>query len=138
MQYMLTFEKLHIYNNETTGINIPVELSVGQERVIIPQAKLDTGASFCIFQKEFGESLGLTIESGLFQRIDSVMGVFPVYGHEVSLSALGFEFYVTVYFATFPSFKRNVLGRIGWLDQIRLGLIDYDGKLYASKYDDPT
>jgi hypothetical protein len=28
----------------------------------------------------------------------------------------------------------NVLGRIGWLDRVRLGLIDYDRAVYVSGY----
>jgi hypothetical protein len=27
---------------------------------------------------------------------------------------------------------------IGWLDRVRLGLIDYDSRLYLSAYDDPA
>lgn len=34
------------------------------------------------------------------------------------------------------SFPRNVLGRQGWLNQVRLALIDYDGKLFLSHYND--
>jgi hypothetical protein len=30
-----------------------------------------------------------------------------------------------------------VLGRVGWLNRVRLGLIDYDGRLFLSAYDDP-
>jgi hypothetical protein len=41
----------------------------------------------------------------------------------------------TVYFAKDESFTRNVLGRQGWLDRVKLGLIDYEGRLFLSKYD---
>jgi hypothetical protein len=40
------------------------------------------------------------------------------------------------YFTAMHDFKRNVLGRKGWLQQMRIGIIDYDGKLYLSAYDD--
>jgi hypothetical protein len=40
----------------------------------------------------------------------------------------------TVYFAKEESFTRNVLGRVGWLDRVKLGLIDYEGKLFLSEY----
>jgi len=39
--------------------------------------------------------------------------------------------------AFFPAdeeIRRNVLGRFGWLDRVVLGLVDYDGKLYLSRY----
>jgi hypothetical protein len=28
--------------------------------------------------------------------------------------------------------KRNVLGRRGWLDRVRLGIVDYESALYLS------
>jgi len=51
---------------------------------------------------------------------------------------LGSEYETTVYFAKDYNFNRNILGRQGWLDRVRLGLIDYDGKLYLSEYNDPA
>jgi hypothetical protein len=41
-----------------------------------------------------------------------------------------------VYFAANQSFTRNVLGRRGWLDQVRPGIVEHDGKLYLSRYDE--
>jgi hypothetical protein len=29
-----------------------------------------------------------------------------------------------------------VRGRVGWLNQLRVGLVDYEGKLYLSRYDE--
>lgn len=52
------------------------------------------------------------------------------------LTTLGFSFDMMVYFAQDVVFKRNVLGRRGRLDQGRLGLIDYDGKIYLSRDDE--
>jgi hypothetical protein len=42
---------------------------------------------------------------------------------------------VTVYFAANESFTRNVLCRRGWLDQLRLAIVEYEGKLFLSRYD---
>jgi hypothetical protein len=33
---------------------------------------------------------------------------------------------------------RDVLGQTGWLDRMRLGLVDHDRQLYLSHYDDPV
>ena len=44
----------------------------------------------------------------------------------------------TVYFAAAHGLPRNVLGRHGFLERLRLGLVDYDGILLASAYDDPV
>jgi hypothetical protein len=40
------------------------------------------------------------------------------------------EFDSVVYFAAEEAYNRNVLGRHGWLSLIRMGLIDYEGKLF--------
>ena len=53
----------------------------------------------------------------------------------LTLETLGYSFDVTVYFAAHENFTRNVLGRRGWLDQVRLGLIEYESKLYLSRYE---
>jgi hypothetical protein len=66
------------------------------------------------------------------------MGNFQVYGHQVTLTVLGITLDTTVYFAAHEQFNRNVLGRQGWLNVVRLGLVDYEGKLYLSHYDDPA
>lgn len=62
-------------------------------------------------------------------------GAFAAFGHELTLSVLGIETFAKVYFAKEESFTRNVLGRQGWLDRVKLGLIDYEGKLLLSEYD---
>ena len=133
MAHILTFTTRHQYNQGTLGITLPVELRVGERRVRVPNAKLDTGASFCIFHQGFGESLGLNVEAGRPEQVATATGQFPAFGHEVSLSALGFEFHVLVYFA---EVARNVLGRRGWLEQVRIGIIEHDSDLFVSAYDD--
>ena len=52
------------------------------------------------------------------------------------MTALGLQFDVMVYFAADENIKRSVLGRLGFIDQLRLCLIEHDGELYVSKYDD--
>lgn len=136
MSYTLTFTALHQYNASKSGITIPIELSAGGQIVKL-EAKLDTGASYCTFQRKYGEMLGLDIESGLLKSMSFADGrSFDTFGHEVSLSAIGFQLDVVVYFAADQNFRRNILGRYGWIQQLRLGIIDYDGKLYISTYDE--
>jgi hypothetical protein len=57
------------------------------------------------------------------------------YGHDITLQALGFQFDLTAYFTEMFAFGRNVLGRFGWMQQEKLGLVDYEGKLYVGRYD---
>ena len=40
-----------------------------------------------------------------------------------------------VYFLTDSVIDGNVLGRTGWLDRVRLGLIHHDNKIYLAPYD---
>ncbi len=133
MEQSLTFEQLVQYDPGQPGITLDVSLSLSAVSVNIP-AKVDTGASYCIFERRHGEALGLSIESGLPQPIGTATGSFLTYGHEVTLGAAGYDFDSVVYFAADENINRNVLGRHGWLDRVVLGLIDYEGKLLLSRY----
>ena len=133
MPHTLTFTTRHRYNLAANGITVPVALRVGDRSVLVPDTKVDTGASFCIFHQGFGEALGLNVLAGDQVRVGTATEPFSAYGHEVSLSAQGFKFHVLVYFA---EVGRNVLGRRGWLEQVRIGIIDHDGELFVSAYDD--
>ena len=133
--HTFTFESKHSYDTTRIGITIPVELSNG-EGVVQIDAKLDTGASFCIFERSYGEMLGLMVESGAEELVSTANGTFQVFGHWLTVVALDFQFEAMIYFAADESIRRNVLGRRGFIDQIRLCLIEHDGELYVSKYDD--
>jgi hypothetical protein len=117
------------------GISIPIILSTGRLSVTL-SAKIDTGAHFCIFERGYGEALGIDIDSGEQIRIGTATGSFIALGHELTLTTLDYEFNSVVYFASEYSFSRNVLGRHGWLDKVRIGLVDYESKLYLSQYDE--
>jgi hypothetical protein len=133
--HQLDFEKLHAYGSDKEGIEVPITLRVGQSTASFP-AQLDTGAAFCVFERGYAETLGLEVESGSPLRFDTVVGSFDAFGHTLTLETLGYAFDVTVYFAAHESFTRNVLGRHGWLDQVKLGVVEYEGKLYLSRYDE--
>ena len=77
--------------------------------------------------------MGLDIESGLRLLVGTVTGNFVAYLHEVNLSLASFEFSGLVGFAEDQGFRRNVLGRRGFIEQMTLGLVDYEGKLYLSR-----
>src|ERR1051326_8579193 len=129
----LAFRTSHAYDTQQSGITVPVFLSCGGARVEL-HAKVDTGASACIFARGHGELLRLDIESGMPEYFGTATGRFKAYGHTVTLSVLEYEFESIVYFAESQSHNREVLGQRGWLDRIRFGLIDYDGKLFLSDY----
>ena len=129
----LSFDKTYFYNTLESGITVPILLSLSGTAVEF-EAKIDTGAENCIFERRHGETLGLQIESGSEQIFSTVTGIFVTYGHELTMNVLEVEFVSTVYFAKEESFTRNVLGRQGWLNRVNLGLIDYEGKLLLSVY----
>lgn len=133
MIHQLTFTRAASYDASQPGITVEVELSLGRERVPC-QAKLDTGSTFCLFTREVGESLGIKIKDGLRRRIGTVTGNFDVYLHEVTLTVLSLELNALVGFTVNAGFQRNVLGRRGFLEQVALGLVDYEGRLFLSRY----
>jgi hypothetical protein len=134
VSYRLFFTELVNYDAGQTSITLPVTLSVSQARVDC-DAKVDTGSSNCIFARNLGEELGLDIENGLRLPVGTVTGTFVAYLHEVNLSLASFEFSGLVGFAQDKEFRRNVLGRRGFIEQMILGLVDYEGKLYLDRYD---
>lgn len=135
MRYHLEFRSLHSYDPGKAGITVPITLRTGAAAVAL-NAKVDTGATYCIFQRLYGEHLGLDIERGHQQLIGTPTGSFAAYGHNVGLSVLEFEFDAVVYFAADDSFSRDVLGRQGWLSRVQLGIVDYEGKLYLDRIDE--
>jgi uncharacterized protein YukJ len=78
--------------------------------------------------------LRLDIESTAAETISTVTGSFLAYPHAITIEVLGVHSEATVYFAADENFSRSVLGRIGWLNHVKLGLIDYEAKLLLSPY----
>lgn len=98
-------------------------------------AKVDTGASFCIFQREYAEQLGIAVESGQHTVVSTANSSFDVYGHELTMSCFEWQFNLMVYFPR-EEIRRNVLGRAGWIQQFRVAIIDHDALLHVSHYND--
>ena len=53
----------------------------------------------------------------------------------VELDVLGLKFESMVYFFVDERIDKNLLGRAGWLDRIRLDLVDHDQLVYLAAYD---
>jgi hypothetical protein len=130
---IIEFDNAHFYSLFEDGITVKTVLQYN-ERVAAFDAKIDTGSTYCIFERGRGEALGLEIEDGTPLQFGTATGSFRAFGHELTLTVLGIETVSTVYFAESEYFDRNVLGRIGWLDRVKLGLIERDGKLFLSEY----
>lgn len=128
----LSFSELLIYPDNLQGINIEIVLSLGTNLPIAAEVKLDTGSTFCIFQRHYGELLGLEIETGDPEIIRTATGKFIAFGHEITLTVANLEWDATVYFAKDENFPVSVVGRVGFLDRLKIGLIDYQQTLYLS------
>lgn len=127
--YNLSFDHEHSYSDDEVGITLGITVHVESGNPIQLIAKLDTGSKFCVFQKQYAELLGISLEDGDLVTISTVNGSFQAYGHEVNMKFLGLEWSTIVYFAN-DQLPRNFLGRIGFLDRTHIALLDYDRRLY--------
>ncbi len=135
MAYQLDFEKQVSFDDTSDGIVLEAEIRYSDVSVRI-DARIDTGAAYSIFERRFGEELGLEIESGMRQRFGTATGGFYAYGFRVTLLTADLEFDSMVFFAEDVSFTKNVLGRITWLDNLALGLVAGAGKIYLSRFEE--
>ncbi len=129
----LSFADAYHYSDEESGITLSVVLHYGGFSYIT-SAKVDTGSEVCLFSREVGEDLGLIIEDGIPLGLNSLGGTIEAFGHEVLLQTGDLAFTSFVYFSKYPV-RRNLLGRQGWLRQLRIAIVDYDNTLYLSRYD---
>lgn len=131
----LEFRSSHPYDNDQNGILVPITLKLGKEQVSF-DAKLDTGAQHCLFQREYGEMLGLKVDQGQRLVFNTVNSPVIAFGHQISMEVLDLDFDLFVYFYEDAAINRSLLGRTGWLSKVRLGLVDYDSLIFLSHYDD--
>jgi len=136
MVYQLPFFSQLTYDTRKPGITLPIILAAGIHEIFL-EAKLDTGATDCIFERAHGEALGLTIEQGIFKRFSTATGTFEAYGHTVNLTVAEWSHETLVFFAKEDTFNRNVLGCNGFVGRVLLGLNDYAGKIYLGNPVDP-
>lgn len=132
----LEFTHVRTYPSDETGITIPTTLRAGANQVAVV-ASIDTGATFCLFAGEVAEELGIELIQGERRRFRTANSMLDTFGHQVEISTMGLTTFSTVYFFADPSIRKNVLGRIGWLDRVRLGVVDHDSLIYLAPYDVP-
>lgn len=130
----LNFSRIYAYPSDAKGILVPVVLKNGSETVHLI-AYLDTGASNCLFERKFGELLNLDIETGEPKTFWTATGWVNTFGHMITAEVLGLQTESMVYFFADNQINKNLLGRSGWLDRVRLGLIEYDQQFYIAPYD---
>lgn len=96
---------------------------------------VDTGASNCLFEREHGELLNLDIEAGQPKAFWTATGRVETFGHMVEIEVPGLNVVSMVYFFADERINKNLLGRTGWLNRLRFGLVDHDLSLYLAPYD---
>ena len=114
----LEFAAVHNYNLLEPDITVETILRNGNLRVAF-DSKVDTGSTYCIFERKQAEVLEIDVESGDLMTLGTATGSFRAFGHTIELETLGIKFESIVYFAESEYFDRNVLGRFGWLNQTR-------------------
>jgi hypothetical protein len=132
--HSLAFSHLHTYP-EYPAITVPIILTSDLQTRVSLRPKLDTGSTYCIFEKRYAEWLDLDLTSGALTRIETPTGSFYCYGHELTVSVFDFEWQAIVYFAEFDAFRTSVVGRVGFLDRLKVGIVDYEQLLYLGLYD---
>jgi len=135
MPFELIFSRREQCSSLAAAINLETTLRFA-DLFINRTARVDTGAEVCLFQRAVGEALEIPIESGAEKRLETLTGVLTAYGHDVVLEVLTLQIRPVVFFAESGEVRRNLLGRQGWLQLIRLGIVDYNSELYLSLYDE--
>jgi len=135
MDYTVHYDTVERYRDTGQGIVVPVTLRLSPQNEVRLEAKIDTGADYCIFQRVYAETLELDVRAGHRQRFSTTTGDFTAFGHEVTLIAMGIELASVCYFFENEAIRKNVLGRIGWLNKIRLGVDDTQspGHVYGGR-----
>jgi hypothetical protein len=134
MNILLPFTEELYYKEEASGISLPVRFTYGAN-TLLASAKVDTGAEVCLFKYEHAEELGIPLEQGIPKVMKTLAGSLEAFGHEVALQTGELNCQSLVYFAKYPGLPRNILGRQGWLRNLRIAIIDYDNLLYLGAYD---
>ncbi len=136
-RHHLTYTHRHDYSGfSSRGITLPVTLISGGGNLLDLRGMLDTGSPFCVLEKHNAEMLGLDLISGISQRIATAAGSFTAYGHELLIQLFNYQWEATVYFHENEGFARNILGRTGFIDHLRIGLVDYDETIFIGLYGD--
>lgn len=95
---------------------IPLKLSY-KGTTLAHEALVDSGSDLCLFDAEFGELLGIDIESGEKTEVGGVTGAAaPYYWHDVTLNVGGHYFQTRVGFMRAIASDYGILGQDGFFN----------------------
>lgn len=116
---------------QTTDVGIVIPCSLERNGIIVElYAKVDPGAEYCLFNQDVAERLQIEIEDGFPVPLSTLAGTFTAYAHTIVLNTFDFQFESTVLFNPAYDAGRNILGRVGWLNNLHLGLTMDDEMIY--------
>ena len=104
--HSLDFENLILYDAGKAGITLDVEIQLGNLTANF-EAKIDTGAEACIFQRTYGEQIGIEIESGELQNFSTATGSFKTFGHSVTLIPPNFDLILMSFLPPMKIFRKT-------------------------------
>ena len=119
------------YQETAAGILVPVRLIHGDRSVELT-ARLDTGAADCLFDRFYAEMLELP-KSGVERHYRTVTGSFAAFGHEITIETLGLQWVALVFFHAMGNPAHAFLGRRGWLDRVRIGIVHDRRRLFLGR-----
>ncbi len=131
MPYQLDFPIQYHFESNKTGILIPCLLTRNGCRVTL-EAKVDPGSEYCLFRREIAESLQIEVEDGVPVPLSTLAGSLIGLAHTVVLNTFDLQFESTVLFNPARNAGRNILGRVGWLNNLHLGLTMDDEMIYLA------
>lgn len=134
-KYRMDFAHQYLYSASTV-ISLPITLTAGTGKLVDLTGIVDTASRFCVLRRDYAERLDLDLLSGVRQRILTAAGSFTAYGHELLIQLFDYQWEATVFFHEDEGFSRNILGRTGFLDHLKIGLVDYDQTLFIGLYED--
>jgi hypothetical protein len=79
--------------------------------------------------------LNLNIEAGGPKTFRTANGRVATFGQVVIIEAAGPRVEAMVYFFVDERLNKNLLGRTGWLNRVRFGLIERDQELFLAGSD---
>lgn len=129
MEFHLSFPVRRRFLATEAGIQIPCSLK-RNDAVVSLYAKVDPGSEYCLFRRETAEDLQIEVEDGFPVGLSTLAGSFTAYAHTVVLETYGIQFELVVLFNPARNTTRNILGRIGWLNNLHLGLTMDDETIY--------
>lgn len=83
--WQLAFSERFDYSR-FNDIVLSLKLSSDKADQILLRATVDTGSTFCVFQRRYAELLNIDPETGTQRRIRTATGSFTAYGHEVTMT----------------------------------------------------